>query len=246
MIIEYHRPQNLNDALTLLARKTPITKPLAGGTVLSQKHKEQYAVVDLQALELGKITSSAKKISIGTMATLQEIVENPKIPQELRDIVQLESSRNLRNMGTLGGCIVTGDGRSMVNAALLCLNAALIIEPGSKKILFQDWIHRKKEIMKGSLITTVAIDPMPLKFACIRKAPKDIPMLGVFMRKSRNDILRIVINGNCILPFLLSSNKKIPDELIKIHSEYRFKDISKEYFYGVIPVLIHRLKEELS
>jgi len=35
MITEYHRPEALETALKLLRRKTPATRPLGGGTILS-------------------------------------------------------------------------------------------------------------------------------------------------------------------------------------------------------------------
>jgi len=50
MITTYHRPQTLDEALTLLTQ--PITLPLGGGTLLSQGKSDSVQVVDLQ-LRLG-------------------------------------------------------------------------------------------------------------------------------------------------------------------------------------------------
>ena len=52
MILEYHRPKTVKEALQLLNRSTPLTRPLAGGTVLNQPGQEAMAVVDLQSLGL--------------------------------------------------------------------------------------------------------------------------------------------------------------------------------------------------
>lgn len=246
MIIEYHRPHNLNEALALLARKVPTTKPLAGGTIISHRCKENIAVVDLQALGLKKISSNAKFVSIGAMVTLQEIVENPKIPQELCNIAQLETSRNLRNMGTLGGCIVTGDGRSMINAALLCLDAVVITEPGGNRILYQDWLDRKKGVMQGNLITSIEINPRPLKFTCIRKTPKDMPLISIFVSQTKKDTLRIVIGGNCSAPFTMNPLVNVEKELAKVYTQGNFKNVTKDYFCAVTPVMISRMKEEIK
>lgn len=246
MIIEYHRPHNLNEALALLARKVPTTKPLAGGTIISHRCKESIAVVDLQTLGLKKISCSKKNVSIGAMVTLQEIVENPKIPQELRSIAQLETSRNLRNMGTLGGCIVTGNGRSMINAALLCLDAVVMTEPGDNKILYQDWLNRKKGAMQGNLITSIEIKPRLLKFVCIRKTPKDLPLISVFVTRIKKDALRIVIGGNCSAPFTINPVVNTEKELAKVYTQGNFKNVTKDYFCAVTPVLISRLKEEIK
>ena len=61
-IIEYHRPQTLEDALELLQRIEPVTVPLAGGTNLNspasasgQSSASALAVVDLQSLGLNTV-----------------------------------------------------------------------------------------------------------------------------------------------------------------------------------------------
>jgi CO/xanthine dehydrogenase FAD-binding subunit len=48
MIVEYHRPESIDAALSLLNRNDPITVPLGGGTVLSRRITSDCAVVDLQ------------------------------------------------------------------------------------------------------------------------------------------------------------------------------------------------------
>jgi CO/xanthine dehydrogenase FAD-binding subunit len=52
MIIEYFRPQSLEETLLLLSRPYPVTVPLGGGVKLSRRIDEQIAVVDLQRLGL--------------------------------------------------------------------------------------------------------------------------------------------------------------------------------------------------
>ena len=58
MIIEYYRPQSLEEALELLARPGLTTVPLGGGTVVNQPSPEPVAVVDLQALGLNMIVET--------------------------------------------------------------------------------------------------------------------------------------------------------------------------------------------
>ena len=50
MITTYHRPQTLEEALTLLTQ--PNTVPLGGGTLLSQPTTDSVQAVDLQSLSL--------------------------------------------------------------------------------------------------------------------------------------------------------------------------------------------------
>jgi CO/xanthine dehydrogenase FAD-binding subunit len=246
MIIEYHRPQKLAEALALLSRQTPKTKPLAGGTNIAHMRRRQFAVVDLQALGLDKIIQSGKVFSIGSMATLQQIVNETKIASELREIALLETSRNLRNMGTIGGSLVTADGRSMITAALLCLDTQLVIEPGCKKIPIQDWLNRKKNEYQGCLITSVEIPNRNFIFDCVRKTPKDLPLLSILISKFKKDELRIVIGGKCTQPFLVPDNHNLKKKLEDGYAKYQFKEISKEYFCQVSSLMIDRMKENLK
>ena len=57
MIIAYHRPQTLDEALTLLSR--PNTFPLGGGTLLSHSKADSVEVIDLQALGLNSLRKAA-------------------------------------------------------------------------------------------------------------------------------------------------------------------------------------------
>ena len=73
MITQYYRPQTLEEALQLLARAD--TRPLGGGTVLTQRSNESFSVVDLQALGLDKLHKSGDNLEIGATVTLQNLLE---------------------------------------------------------------------------------------------------------------------------------------------------------------------------
>jgi len=75
MIIEYHRPQTLEDALALLARTELITLPMAGGSALNRPSAEAMAAVDLQSLGLDTISKRANNIDLGAMLTLQALLD---------------------------------------------------------------------------------------------------------------------------------------------------------------------------
>ncbi len=60
MIVEYHRPETVEEALQLLNRQQPETLPLAGGSVINQPSTRKIAVVDLQALGLNDLREQRK------------------------------------------------------------------------------------------------------------------------------------------------------------------------------------------
>ena len=71
MIIEYLRPETLEETLRLLARTEPKTVPLGGGTVLNAPSDQQVAVVDLRNLGLNKMETKGRSLEIGATTTLQ-------------------------------------------------------------------------------------------------------------------------------------------------------------------------------
>lgn len=245
MIVEYHRPQKLVEALALLARKTPKTRPLAGGTQISHA-SDDIAVVDLQALGLNKIAIKESAISIGATATLQEIADNELIPPELRNCALLETSRNLRNMGSLAGCLVAADGRSMLLSALLSLDAVLIIEPGREKLSIQDWLAVKKVLPFGGLISRIDIPIKKMRIETVRRSPKDLPLLSAFGSKDKKGILRVAIGGKTLFPFLVDPARIFSHSLEPEYAKYKDSGISKEYFFAVLPELVERVLEDLK
>ena len=74
MITTYHRPQTLDEALTLLTQ--PNTVPLGGGTLLSQPTTDPVQVVDLQLLSLNSLNKKGNDLEIGATTTLQSLLEN--------------------------------------------------------------------------------------------------------------------------------------------------------------------------
>ena len=89
MITAYHRPQTLNEALTLLSQ--PNRTPLGGGTLLSHSKSDSVEAVDLQSLSLDAIKKQGNNLEIGATVTLQQLL-NPNIARSLEIRVETRSS----------------------------------------------------------------------------------------------------------------------------------------------------------
>ena len=142
MIIDYHRPASMEQALALLERKDPKSIPLAGGNVISRFHETPVAVIDLQSLGLGGIEISQYSCKIGAMTRLQDLVDSPVIPQGLKKAASRETNINIRRTATVGGVLVTSDGTSPLLGCLLALDAKLSWEPGAKS-------HVSRRVARG-------------------------------------------------------------------------------------------------
>src|SRR5262245_42890199 len=121
MITAYHRPQTLEEALTLL--NEPNALPLGGGTLLSHDRTDSLQVIDLQQLGLNTLTKSGNNLGIGATATLQQLLESEDCPNALKSALKLEAPLNIRNTATVAGTLVSCGGRSTFTTALLAVDA---------------------------------------------------------------------------------------------------------------------------
>ncbi len=142
MIIEYSRPDTINDALMLLNRQTPRSIPLGGGTSISQtRSDEAFAVVDLQSLGMREMVSKNEYLEVGANVTLQQLHDCDLIPAAMRTSLGMEGNFNLRQMATIGGTIASSDGGSGFLAILQAVEAKILWEPGKKLISIEDFLQ---------------------------------------------------------------------------------------------------------
>ncbi len=200
MITEYHRPQTIDDTLKLLAQ--PNTLPLGGGTKInSPAYKDRdFAVVDLQDLDLKRISRNGYTLDIGATTTLQQLLENADCPEALQQAIRQEASLNLRNAATVAGTLVSADGRSPFATALLALDAKLTVasRQSSGISLAEYWTLRP-----AGLITLVSI-PLNAKFAYeqVARTPKDVPIACAALAQWNSGRTRLTLGGYGANPLL--------------------------------------------
>jgi CO/xanthine dehydrogenase FAD-binding subunit len=199
MIVEYHRPKSIDEALILLARKQPLSYPLGGGTVLNRGMDSQIEVVDLQSLELGTISRKGSLLQIGATVTLQGLLEVKGLPADFYRAIEHEATYNLRQMATIAGKLVTAGGRSPLETAMLALDARIDIheldkQPRQEKI--GDWLPFRDESKSGKLITLVSI-PLNVDFAYeyIARTPADRPIVCAAVAQWASGRTRLALGG---------------------------------------------------
>jgi CO/xanthine dehydrogenase FAD-binding subunit len=258
MIIEYHRPQTLEEALELLRRKNPPTFPLGGGTVLTQLSDKSFAVVDLQALGLDKLRKVGNKLEIGASVTLQLLLESAHIPLVLTGTLRLETPLNLRNTGTVAGTLVTCDGRSPFVTAMLALDAKLTMAAGptteagprSTVIGLGDFLPLRPEFLRGKLITKIEI-PLnaQLAFETVARTPADRPIVCAALAQWPSGRTRLALGGWGKAPILaMDGNEPGGVEAAARNATAEAGDewASAEYRSEVAAVLAKRCLETVS
>jgi len=251
MIIEYHRPQTLDEALELLSRKSPPTFPLGGGTVLNQASSGQFAVVDLQTLGLDKIRKAGEKLEIGASATLSRLLESPHLLPALASTLHLEAPLNLRNMATVAGALVACDGRSPFTTAMLALEAKLTVNGAKSSVIsLGDLLALRQDTLRGKLITKIEI-PLNVKLAFERVArtPDDLPIVCAALVRWPSGRTRLALGGWGKAPALaLDGNQPGGEEAAARNAFTEATDewASAEYRSEMASVLVKRCLEALT
>lgn len=199
MIIEYHRPNTLEEALSLLARSGVKTLPLGGGTRLNQPSQERFAVVDLQALGLNMLEQRGNTLALGAMLTLQALLENQGIAPALEVAIRQEASYNLRQAASLAGTLVSADGRSPFATALLALDAELELRSAaipSEWVSLGDLLPMRRERLSGRLVTSIMLSANArLAYESVARTPVDLPIVCAALAQWPSGRVRLALGG---------------------------------------------------
>jgi putative selenate reductase FAD-binding subunit len=204
MIIEYHRPKTIDEALALLARAYLVTAPLAGGTVLNRPTPQPVAAVDLQSLGLNSLQRRGNFLELGATLTLQSLLEAPGVQPALGRAILHEATHNLRQVATVAGTLVSTDGRSPFATTMLALDAALNLLPGDDNpVALGDLLPVRAERLHGRLITMVTI-PLNVKLAYeyVARTPADQPIVCASVARWPSGRTRLSLGGYGSEPML--------------------------------------------
>lgn len=131
---EYHAPASVAEAVGLLAEHGENAKILAGGHSLLPLMKLRLAqpeiVIDLCKIsDLSYIRRNGGALSIGAMTTYSEIESSAdvnSVAPALAEAARLVADRQVRNMGTIGGCLAHADPAGDLPAIILALGAQIV------------------------------------------------------------------------------------------------------------------------
>jgi CO/xanthine dehydrogenase FAD-binding subunit len=196
MITAYHRPQTLDEALTLLTQAHIL--PLGGGTLLSKATADSIEVVDLQALGLNTVKKNGNSLELGATVTLQALLESEHCPAALKPALKLEAPLNIRNSATLAGTLISCDGRSTFASVLLALDAKITVnsKQNAEEIINIGDLLPLREQVRGKLITKIVI-PLNVKlaFEYVSKTPADKPIVCAALAQWNSGRTRLALGG---------------------------------------------------
>ncbi|HWQ03888.1 MAG TPA: FAD binding domain-containing protein [Longilinea sp.] len=245
MIVEYHRPATISQALELLSRKDPKSLPLGGGSTLSRDKRSDFAVVDLQALGLDTIQVNSEFVEIGATARIQGIVEDTNSPLWLKVACNREMGRNMREMSTIAGFVMGATGRSPLAIALLAADLQVSVLPTNDKLTFLQVLSERANIQQPWVISQVMVDrTVNLKYEFIARSPEDLPVIGIALAKWPTGRIRASVGGFGNSPSLAydGNNPAAVTQAVEttlIGSGDRWA--SEEYRQSIAPAIVQRL-----
>jgi CO/xanthine dehydrogenase FAD-binding subunit len=247
MITTYHRPQSLDEALTLLTQPNRI--PLGGGTLLSKPTADSVEVVDLQALSLDSITKTGNNLEIGATVTLQQLLESVHCPPALKSALKLEAPLNVRNSATVAGTLVACDGRSTFATVVLALDAKVDIRYSPDDSRGSN-IGEFLPLRPRGLITSIII-PLNVKLAFdyVSRTPADKPIVCTAVARWNSGRTRLAVGGYGRAPMLAMDGTE--SEGVETAGRNAFHEAaddygSAEYRMDVAATLAKRCLESLA
>ena len=190
----YYRPKSIQEALQILSNTDKHYLPLGGGSVISQMHDEDVAVVDLADLDLGRIETNGNFLDIGATATLNRLYHNPDLLRGLAAPIYREASFNIRQQASIAGSIVSADGRSPLAVALMALDAEVVWMPKLVKQRIGEWFSLRQPA--GKFIVTIRIPlNVTLGYESVARTPLDLPIVCVAVSRWPSGRVRVALGG---------------------------------------------------
>ncbi len=132
---DYVAPESVEDAVAALAEAGDDAKILSGGQsllpVLRLRMNSPEKIVDVGRIAaLKEITEDGDHVVVGATATHDDTMRHPLVAEHallLRETLSSVADPQVRHRGTVGGALVHADPAGDVGAAVLALDAELVI-----------------------------------------------------------------------------------------------------------------------
>jgi len=205
----YHRPATIDEALTLLERPDAVL--LGGGTKVNTSTGLVSAgpveMIDLQSLGLDGVERlNGDRVLIGSMTTLQELVDDDDVPSVIRETAKREAPNTLRSASTVGGCVATAEWESEFLAALLAHDAVVkfISDDGVHSARLAD-VFAERGLLRRCIITAVTVETGGIAaVARTGRTKADRAIVAAVARHCPDGVRRLAMSGVASTPVLVA------------------------------------------
>ena len=199
---EYHRPNTVRKAASMLDKMDEATL-LAGGQTLLSTMKQRLAapenLIDIGGVDgMDEIKLKGRTLHVGAMARHADVASSDDVQQAIPALAALAGAigdPHVRNMGTIGGSLANNDPNADYPAAVLGLNAT--IHTNKRKISADEFFEGLFETaLKDEEIITKVTFPVPRKagYAKFPNPASRFALVGVFVSKKGREV-RVAVTG---------------------------------------------------
>jgi len=190
---EYHKPDSVDEAVSLLSKLGGRARIIAGATDLLVKRPEVECLVDITSLPLDYIEGDGGGLRIGSLTTLESIRTSGKIKGHcpvLAEVANQFGHKNVRNLATIGGNLCTSVPSADMATPLIVLGSSVKIASLRMKRdvpLEEFFVSVRENVMKeNEMLIEISIPPQPPRtgtaFEKIGRSSVDIALVNVAVR----------------------------------------------------------------
>ncbi len=154
MIQDFFKPQTVAEAVELKAKFKDAAVFIAGGTDVNcaDSKYEIEKVIGIEQLKLNQVSKTQSELSIGAGVTIQELIDSPEIPDQLKTAAGHFINRNIRNIATIGGNIASNNSSSNLIPILVALDAELKLGASPAPVPVYDYITQEMSGLIESIL----------------------------------------------------------------------------------------------
>lgn len=196
MITDYKRPSTIDDALSLLRDQEIHPFILSKGSYPDESNNEMFTAIDFQLLGFNEINCIGDRLETGGSVSLQQLYDHPDCPSAIRQAMQVDAGRNVRNSYSIHSHIMTSNGRSALTTVLLAIDTTVELLPEGLSKNLVGFLEHRGDHKNGTFISKVIWSGSPvIAFESIARTPLDQPIICASTAKWSNGRLRIVLGG---------------------------------------------------
>ena len=227
---DYVTVSHLGEAMRLL-KADPQNAIIAGGMMMRLGKAEYHTLIDLSGLGLDQVTMSGEHISIGAMATLRQVEQDPVLRSHgecvLPGSVSPIIGTQFRNMATIGASVYGRYAFSDPITALLALDAEVRFYEGGKMPLGTYLTGRPRRDILISI--EIPLDDCRASYQTHRLTTTDFGVLDVCCARKTDGSYRLAIGSR---PSVAARARNAENLLRDGDTEGALKSIRQELMYG--------------
>ena len=211
---EYRKAMSADEALEQLAEHGDEAKLLAGGHSLLPLMKLRLAtpsvVIDVgRVRELSYVRDAGDHIAIGSLTRHQDVAESELLQAQvpiLAHVAGVVGDPQVRHRGTLGGSIAHGDPASDLPAAVLALDATMVVRgpAGERTIAAQSFFlgFLETALAPDELLTEIRVPKVPgsgWSYQKFQRRAQDWAIVGAAVVRNGTTSVALVNMGSTTL-----------------------------------------------